>query len=86
MDAKTVITLELSTPYYQEQNRVCERTGRTIMDITRATILEGNIDNDLLPELMLVMTHIKNSQLTRGVQDLSSHKLYSQNSPDLADL
>lgn len=44
---KKGITFELSAPYFQEQNRVSEKTRRTIIDITRAIILERNIDNDL---------------------------------------
>lgn len=52
---------EPSAPYSQEQNGVFEKIGRTIMDMTRATILEGNIDNNLWPELVLAMTYIKNS-------------------------
>lgn len=33
--------------YSQEQNSISEKMGRIIMDIIRATILEGNIDNNL---------------------------------------
>lgn len=44
---KEGITFEPSVPYSQEQNGVSERAGRTIMDMTKATILEGNINNDL---------------------------------------
>lgn len=47
--AKEGIILEPSAPYSQEQNGVSERLGRTIMEITRACILEGNIDDDLWP-------------------------------------
>ena len=49
---------EPSAPYFHKQNGVSERMGRTIMDMTRATILEGNIDDDLWPELILAMTYI----------------------------
>lgn len=33
--------------YFQEQNRVFEQIGRTIIDMTKATIFEANIDDDL---------------------------------------
>ena len=71
---KKGITFEPSAPYFQEQNGVSEQTGRTIMDITRATILEENIDDDLWPELVLAMTYVKNNRLTRAVQNLSPHE------------
>lgn len=41
------IIFEPSAPYSQEQNGVSEQMERTIMDMTRATILEGNIDDEL---------------------------------------
>ena len=41
------ITYEPSAPYSQEQNGVAERAGRTIMDSTRATMLDGDIRDDL---------------------------------------
>ena len=68
------ITFEPSAPYSQEQNGVSERMGRTIINITRATILEGNIDDDLWPELVLAMTYIKNSQPTRALENISPYE------------
>lgn len=58
---KEGIIFELSAPYSQEQNGVSERMGKTIMDMTRAIILEGNIDDELWPEIVLALTHVKNS-------------------------
>ena len=58
---KESIVFEPFAPYSQKQNGVSKRMGKTIMDITRATILERNIDNDQWPELMLVMTYVKNN-------------------------
>ncbi len=61
------ITFKPSTPYSQEQNGVSERTKRTIMDMTKSTILEGNINDDLWPELVLAMTYVKNNRPTRAL-------------------
>ena len=41
------ITFEPSAPYSQEQNGVLERMGKIIMDKTKATILEDNIDDEV---------------------------------------
>ena len=62
--------------YSQEQNNVSERTGRTIIDMTKATILEKNIDDDLWPELILAIMYVKNNWPTRAIQNLSSYKVY----------
>ncbi len=80
------ITFEPSAPYSQEQNGVSERMGRTIMDMTRATILEGNIDDDLWPELVLAMTYIKNSRPTRALENISPHEAHFHEQPNLAHL
>lgn len=83
---KEGIIFEPSAPYSQEQNGVSERMGRTIMDITRATILEGNIDDELWPELVLAMTYIKNSRLTKALQNLSSHEALTRDHPNISHL
>lgn len=80
------ITFEPSAPYSQEQNGVSERMGRTIMDMTRATILEGNIDDDLWPELVLAMTYIKNSRPTRALENISPYEAQFHKQPDLTHL
>lgn len=54
------------------------------MNITKATILEGNIDDDLRPELVLIMTYVKNNRPIKALQDLSPYKSYTHKVPDLA--
>lgn len=61
--------------------------GKTLMDMIRATILEGNIDDELWPELVLAMTYIKNSRPTRALaNNLSPHKAHFYEKPDLSHL
>lgn len=56
------------------------------MDMTRATILKKNIDDDLWSELVFVMTYVKNNWLTRVVQNLSFHKVYTHKLCNLSRL
>lgn len=54
-----------------------ERLRTSLIDIIQATILRGNINDKLWPELMLVMTYIKNNQSTRFLANNQSfHKAY----------
>ncbi len=47
--------------------------------MTRATILEGNIDDELWPEIVLAMTYIKNNRPTKALPSISTpHKVQSQ--------
>ena len=83
---KERIIFKPSAPYSQEQNDISERTGRTIIDMTRATILKRNIDDDLWPKLILAMTYVKNNRPTRAVQNLSPYEAYTHKLPDLSHL
>lgn len=61
--------------------------GRIIIDMTKATILEGNINDDLWPELVLAMTYVKNNRPTRALQDgISPHIAHSKKALNLAHL
>ena len=59
---------------------------RTIIDMTRTIILEGNINDDLWPKLVLAMIYIKNSQPTRALENTIPHKAHFYNQPNLAHL
>lgn len=55
------------------------------MDMTRATILDGNIDDKLWPEIILAMTDIKNNRLTKAL--LSNATLYeAQSQENITDM
>ncbi len=76
---KEEIVFEPLAPYSQEQNGVSDRVRRTILDMRRATILKGNIDNELWPEVVLAMTYIKNNRPTKALPSNSTpHKVQSQ--------
>lgn len=54
--------------------------------MTKATILKGNIEDDLWPELILAVTYIKNNWPTKALQNLSSYELYTHKLPDPSHL
>lgn len=84
---KEGIIFEPSAPYSQEQNGVSELVGRIIMDMTRATILEGNLCDDLWPEIVLAMTYIKNIRPTKALEGNSSpYYAQHQKDPDINHL
>ncbi len=57
------------------------------MDMTRGTILEGNIDDDLSPELVLAMTYVKTNRPTRALQsNISPHEASTKEAPNQAHL
>lgn len=46
---------------------VSERVGRIIIDMTKAIILERNIDDKLQPEIIFAITQIKNNRPTKAL-------------------
>ncbi len=57
------------------------------MDMTKSTILEGNINDDLWPEMVLAMNYVKNSQLTKALpQNLSLYEAFTRDHPDISHL
>lgn len=63
---KEEIGFEPSAPYIKtkiaSRNEWCKP-----MDMTRATIFEGSIDDDFWPEIILLMTYIKKNRPTKSV-------------------
>ncbi len=77
------IIFESSAPYSQEENGVFKRTGPTIMEMVRATILEGGMDDTLWSEVVLAMIHIKNLHLTQALErSISPVKIEKKDLPN----
>ena len=83
---KEEIMFEPSTQYSQKQNIVSEQMGRTIIDMTKETILDGNINDRLFPDLVLAMNHVKNCWPTSALQNLNPPKAHFQERPNLSNL
>ena len=60
--------------------------GRTIIDMTRATILEGSLDDKLWPEVGLAMTYVKNVRPTKALGGDSPYHALQTIQPDIQHL
>lgn len=80
------ITFKPLCPYFQEENGISEQIGRTIMDMTRATIIGRNILDDLWPEVALAMVHVKNIRPTRILEGKTPYELFENKIPTLDHL
>ena len=83
---KKGIEFEPSAPYFQKQNGISERKGRTLMERVRSTIIGGNIPDNLWPEVLLAMTHVSNLLPTSSLNGLSSYEESTGLSPQLNHL
>lgn len=55
----------------REENGVSVRTGRTIMEMVRATILERGMHDILSPEVVLAITHVKKPTPTTSTRRIN---------------
>ncbi len=56
------------------------------MDMTRATILEGSLDDELWPEVVLAMTYVKNVRPTKALGGDSPYHALQAIQPDIQHL
>ena len=54
--------------------------------MTRATILEGNINDKIWPGFVFAMTYVKINQPTKALKNLSPHKVLLQEPRNLSHL
>lgn len=71
---KEGIAFEPSGTLPQERNGVSERMGRTIMDMTRSTMMGGNVPDDLSSEVVLAMLYVKHVRPTSALGGKNSHE------------
>lgn len=56
------------------------------MDITHATIFDGNIDNNLWPEIILAITQVKNVRINSSFEDKNPYKVYFNKTSEISHL
>lgn len=57
-----------------------------MIDMTQFTIFDGNIDNDLWPEILLAMTQVKNIKPTTSFEDKNPYKVHFNKALKLSHL
>ena len=80
------IIYEPSATYSQEENGVAERMGRTIMDMTRCTVIGGGIPDYLWTEVVLAMVHTKNVRPTNALGGKTPYEVFENKPPKLDHL
>ena len=79
------ITFETASPYSQDENGVAERMGRTIIDMTRCSVIAGDIPDYLWAEVVLAMVHTKNVRPTNALAGKTPYEIFEK-SPKLDHL
>jgi transposase InsO family protein len=68
--------VELTTPYFPEQDAVSERSIRTLIERSRSAILDQDIPEFLWPEVLRTMAHITNRIATRALDGITLYEAF----------
>ena len=77
---------ELSVPKTPQQNRVAERSNRTLMEMTRAMLSESKLPQSLWAETLSTATYLRNRSPTKAVKGKTPHEAYHGKKPDVGHL
>jgi hypothetical protein len=78
-------SMELAVPYTPEQNSVAERINRTIIEKTKAMLIDSGLPYRLWPEVIQTASYLCNRTPVRG-EEQTPKELWSGKKPDLAHL
>ncbi|UYV79912.1 hypothetical protein LAZ67_18001028, partial [Cordylochernes scorpioides] len=76
---------QLSVEYTPQQNGVAERANRTLVDMTRCFMIEGNLPETLWAELIHTATYIRN-RCPRNNDCKTPHELFTKRKPVVSHL
>ncbi|UYV76700.1 hypothetical protein LAZ67_14001823 [Cordylochernes scorpioides] len=76
---------QLSVEYTPQQNGVAERANRTLVDMTRCFMIEGNLPETLWAELINTATYIRN-RCPRNNDCKTPHELFTKRKPVVSHL
>ncbi|UYV68602.1 hypothetical protein LAZ67_6000178 [Cordylochernes scorpioides] len=76
---------QLSVEYTPQQNGVAERANRTLLDMTRCFMIEGDLPETLWAELIHTATYIRN-RCPRNNDCKTPHELFTKRKPVVSHL
>lgn len=75
---KKGIVIEYNIPRNPEQNGVCERLNRTILNMSRCLIMESNLEKDLWGEAVRISAYIINRLPTKATNKIPAEIWYNR--------
>ena len=75
-----------SAPYTQAQNRVAERSWRSVIECARTMMIETKMNKQLWPYAMRAATQLLNVRPTKANDMASPHQIVTGEIPDISNL
>ncbi|CAM8975323.1 unnamed protein product [Rhodiola kirilowii] len=77
------IQRQMTAAFTPQQNGVCERKNRTIINMVRSMLARGGIDKSFWPEAVNWSIHILNRSPTVAVQNITPQEAWNGGKPDV---
>ena len=78
--------MKYTIPYNPQQNGVAKRKNRTIIEATRAMILDQNLEFYLWAEASRIVVCIQNRSSHSHLRDKTPKEVFSKVEPNISDL
>lgn len=75
-----------TTAYAPEQNGVCERANRTVIEKGRCLLFEAKLDKKFWAEAANTAVYLKNRSVTSSLVNKTPYELWHQRKPDLSHI
>ena len=77
----------MTAPYSPSQNGVAERLNRTLLERTRALLIQNSLPKFLWPEAITYAVYLKNRSPTRALkQPITPHEAFWNKKPNVSQL
>ena len=80
------IVHQFTTPYTPQQNGVCERKNRTLMEMARCLLFENNMPKKFWAEVVNTSNYIQNRSFTKSLEKKTPFELWYEFQPSLDNL
>lgn len=80
---KNGIIRELTVPYTPQQNGVAERANRTIVEMSRAMLLQSGLDESLWAEAVATAVYIRNRSPTKVLENVTPYEVFTGKKPSV---
>ncbi|XP_060179691.1 uncharacterized protein LOC132609635 [Lycium barbarum] len=79
------IRLQLTAAYTPQENGVCERKNRTIMNVVRSLLQKSHVPKVFWPEVVCWSVYVLNRSPSRAIHNMTPEKAWSGQQPDVPD-
>lgn len=83
---QTGIVHQRTNPYTPQQNGLCERLNRTVVERARCLLFDANLDKKFWAEAVHTAVYLRNRSLASGLNQRSPYEVWTGSKPDVSHI